>query len=137
MKGLVIPVELDRPIREFDLAQLADEHGTRLKALQHLVGGWIQAVPLAGYDDTTTYVNEEGKFEAEMNARATLLMTRVVPTLLPGDFISGPLVLIGFDPARGDDLDGILLGEVAGSAHLHLTMPARLSAPCAARQRGP
>ena len=105
MKGLVIPVDLDRPVREFDLAELAEEHGTRLKALQHLVGGFIEPVPLAGHDDTTTYVNEEGKFEAEMNPRATLLMTRVVPTLFQGDFIAGPLVLIGFNPARGDDLD--------------------------------
>ena len=103
MKGLVIPVA--GPVREFDLAELAAEHGTRLKALQHLVGGWIQAVPLAGHDDTTTYVNEEGKFECEPNPRATVLMKSVTRSLFPSDFISGPLVVIGFDIEKGDDLD--------------------------------
>ena len=101
MNGLVIPV--DGPVEEFDLAELAKERGGRLEALQHLVGGWIQAVPLVGYDDTTTYVNEEGKFECDHNPRATVLMKSVTKSIMPNDWISGPLVLLGFDWESGDD----------------------------------
>ena len=99
MKALVIP-ELD-PVFEVDLHTGGD--GARLEQLQQLVGGWIEALPVAGCPDTTCYINEEGKFTRDLNPRATVLLTSTFPTLLPGDYISGPLVVAGFNPARGDD----------------------------------
>ena len=102
MKALVIP-ELD-PVFEVDLVTGSD--GSRLKQLQDLVGGIIEAVPVEA-PETTCYVHGEGKFVHGLNPRATLLLTRVFPTLFDDpdhhDYIAGPAVLVGFLPARGDD----------------------------------
>lgn len=80
-------------------------HGL-LRSLQKLVGGYIEALPIpefvSGCNDATAYVNEDGKYTegCEPNMRATDFM---VPGagLLPGDYIAGTFVLVGFDPVTG------------------------------------
>lgn len=95
---LVIPEK--GPVREVELTGDGD-----LKVLQELVGGYIQAVPLPAFiqsaDRATAYVNEEGKFSLERNRRATDFMVPGIG-LFFGDWVAGPLVVCGFDPATGE-----------------------------------
>lgn len=102
MKAIVIPV--DGPFQEVELA----EEG-KLDQLQSLVGGWIEAVPIPsfvpGADHATAYINEEGKLlRLEPNMAATDFMVPGVG-LLFGDYIAGPMVVCGFDPATGEEAE--------------------------------
>ena len=97
-RALLIPVE--GPLEEVEL------DGT-LAQLQAIVGGMIQALPLPGFiagaDEATAYVNDEGKFleACQPNLRATDFMVPGVG-LLWGDYIAGPFLLCGFDPRNGE-----------------------------------
>jgi Domain of unknown function (DUF3846) len=97
--AIVIPVE--GPVFEVDLDGSLDQ-------LQGHVGGFIQALPLPEFIDpkgrATGYVHEEGKYECPPNMRATDFMVPGVG-LFWGDWIAGPLVLCGFDPAKGENTD--------------------------------
>jgi hypothetical protein len=102
MTALLIPVE--GPVVEVEL------DGT-LEQLQALVGGGcIQAVPIPEFADrtgqSTGYVNDEGKFRADLepNMRATDFMVPGVG-LLYGDYVAGPFLLCGFDPETGDQAE--------------------------------
>jgi uncharacterized protein DUF3846 len=97
MKALLIPVE--GALEEVEL------DGT-LEQLQSLVGGYIEALPLPAFmgyaRDATAYVNEEGKLHGlEHNRRATDFMVPGVGIFF-GDYIAGPFLLCGFDPATGE-----------------------------------
>jgi hypothetical protein len=96
ISALVIPADEALPIRRITVAEdgLAD--------LQTAVGGSIEAVPYYAHDGITTYINESGKFECEPNPRATQLLG---PGLFAGDYIAGNLVVCGFDPSTGENLD--------------------------------
>jgi hypothetical protein len=96
ISALVIPADEALPIRRIIVAEdgLAD--------LQAAVGGSIEAVPYHAHDGITTYINESGKFECEPNTRATQLLG---PGLFAGDYIAGNLVVCGFDPSTGENLD--------------------------------
>jgi len=97
-KALVIPES--GPVFELDVPR-----EDALDVLQGAVGGYIQALPLPAFVDpdgrATAYVHEEGKFECQPNMRATDFMVPGVG-LFPGDYIAGPMVFIGFDPATGE-----------------------------------
>lgn len=78
-----------------------------LSTLQAAVGGMIEALRFS--EHITCYVNEEGKYtcldddgNVEVNRIATSLM---IGKLFPGDFIAGPMVIIGFDPSTGEHVD--------------------------------
>ena len=66
-----------------------------LKELQGMVGGYIQVLPVEGYDDV--YVNEEGRIHK-------LPVNDNVPAWIEWDGpILGPLVvLLGFDPDKDE-----------------------------------
>jgi hypothetical protein len=96
-RARLIPVE--GPLEEVEL------DGT-LAQLQAIVGGTIQALPLpdfiAGADEATAYVNDEGKFlGCQPNLRATDFMAPGVG-LFWGDYVAGPFLLCGFDPSKGE-----------------------------------
>jgi Domain of unknown function (DUF3846) len=100
--AIVIPVS--GPVEEVLL------DGT-LEHLQRLVGGWIEALPVpeAVVRDAhrcTCYVNEDGKFAVpvEPNMRATDFLVPGVG-LFFGDYIAGPLVIVGFDSLSGEHID--------------------------------
>jgi hypothetical protein len=80
------------------------ERGT-LEALQGIVGGHIEAVPvppfLNGAPRATCYVNEDGKYACAPNMAATDFMVPGMG-LFMGDYIAGPLVIVGFDPETGE-----------------------------------
>ncbi len=96
ISALIIPADEALRVRRITIAQdgLAD--------LQAAVGGSIKAVPYYAHDGITAYINESGQFECEPNPRATQLLG---PGLLAGDYIAGNLVVCGFDPYKGENLD--------------------------------
>lgn len=96
ISALLIPADDALPIRRIIVGKdgLAD--------LQAAVGGSIEAVPYYAHEGITTYINESGKFECEPNRRATQLLG---PGLFAGDYIAGNLVVCGFDPDTGENLD--------------------------------
>jgi hypothetical protein len=102
-KALIIRVE--GPLTVIELA-LGDR--SQLRGLQELVGGLIEAIPLPPFIDPagrmTAYVNETGKFDCEPNMRATDFMIPGVG-IAWGDYVAGPLVIMGFDPERGVNTD--------------------------------
>ena len=100
VRAVVIPVS--GPIRKIDL-----EPG--LDALQEIVDGLIQPIDLSplkkdGDGDGTAYVNEEGKFTCQPNMRATDFCCPGV-CLMMGDYISGDMLVVGFDPMTGEHED--------------------------------
>jgi hypothetical protein len=106
MIALVIPVT--GPIYEIEVGMPAGD----LTTLQGVVGGTIQAVPVPAFikdaDRATAYVHDEGKWACvnedgsiAVNYRATDFMVPGVG-LHYGDFIAGPFVLCGFNPADGE-----------------------------------
>jgi hypothetical protein len=105
-RALLIPVE--GPVTEIEL------DGT-LEQLQRAVAapgeqtGYIEAVGIPQFIDpsghSTAYVNEEGKYNGcQPNMRATDFM---VPGsgIHMGDYIAGPMLLCGFNPADGEHAD--------------------------------
>lgn len=77
-----------------------------LKSMQQLVGGYIEALFLT--DEVSAYINEEGKYNgSHRNEAGTALvkhaLSTVGRTLIPGDFIAGPLVLMGQSDDEGED----------------------------------
>ena len=101
IKALIIPAE--GPV---ELTSIDDT----LDTLQGLVGGFIQALPLPEFIDkdgtATAYINEEGKFDPDckVNMRATDFLVPGIG-LFMGDYISGSLVLCGFDARTGENRD--------------------------------
>jgi hypothetical protein len=96
ISALLIPADEGLRIRRIIVAEdgLAD--------LQAAVEGSIEAIPYYAHDGITAYINESGKFECEANRRATQLLG---PGLFAGDYIAGNLVVCGFDPSTGENLD--------------------------------
>jgi len=79
-----------------------------LQTLQSTVGGFIEAVYTMHDEDgspqATFWCNEEGKIHGlELNRRATALWYALAggPT---GDYLSGTVVVTGFDDGEGDML---------------------------------
>jgi uncharacterized protein DUF3846 len=100
VRALVIPVE--GPLYEIELTNDVDRD---LAVLQEAVGGHIEGVPLpsfiGGHERAIAYVNEDGKFYAKPNMRATDFMVPGVG-LHVGDYIAGNLVLCGANVRTGD-----------------------------------
>ncbi|WP_380162663.1 DUF3846 domain-containing protein [Kineococcus sp. R86509] len=97
-KVLVIPVDVTEPIRIETL--------TNWEAYQSLVGGWIESAPV-DRDDLSLFINEEGKvMNLPRNSRADDLWRNLLPSgRIPGDYIAGTAVVVGFDATTGADAD--------------------------------
>lgn len=98
-RALLIPVS--GPVQEVQL------DGT-LQQLQQLVGGFVEANPLPQFvdpdDRATCYTHAQGKAECEPNMRATDFMVPGVG-LFMGDYVAGPFIVCGFNPATGTNED--------------------------------
>lgn len=97
-RAILIPTD-----GELQEVELPLDDNAQLDALQGYVGGNLEAVvvPLKG---VTAFVNEEGKYAAggrplPENAVATALTSSL---LMPGDWIAGPMVLVGYEPGTPD-----------------------------------
>ena len=72
-----------------------------LKGLQGIVGGYIEAVTT---DDTTIFINEEGKLTGqEFNPLATLLWWQLAPHMRGVDVLVGPAVVLGPVDGNGNE----------------------------------
>lgn len=88
-----------------------------LDFLQGVVGGWVQAVPLAGaFEGMTLWVNEEGKFDSSLslNSVATAIWEQCYGRT---DFIMGNALITG-----GADDEGETLGLTPEQASTVLSM---------------
>lgn len=77
-----------------------------LRSMQSLVGGSIEALSLG--DETSAYINEEGKYKGlDRNDAADRFvrhaLSKIGRTMIPGDYIVGPLVLMGQPDDDGED----------------------------------
>lgn len=91
MKAAIVGV--DGSVTEGDRDGLDD--------LQKAVGGYIEALPFPMLGDVTCYINEEGKMlDLPLNEFATGIHK---PHLMNGDYIAGPMVVMGFDPNEGEN----------------------------------
>lgn len=108
VKAIVIPPAGPIQTIELNTTGRAAVNGS-LDQLQQLVGGYIQAVPvppfIKGGISATAYINEDGKADAECkpNMRATDFMVPGIG-IMPGDYIAGTMVLVGFDAEVGEHL---------------------------------
>jgi hypothetical protein len=101
--ALVIPAA--GPVREVQLS--TEDEWSHMQAL---VGGLVEAIPLPKFIDPTrrsmAYLNEEGKFDpaCKFNMHATDFLVPGIG-LFPDDYITGSLVLVGFDPSTGEHVE--------------------------------
>jgi hypothetical protein len=77
-----------------------------LRTFQRLVGGSIEALSLT--DEVSAYINEEGKLvDLPRNEAGDRLvkhaLSTVGRTMIPGDYVAGPLVLMGQPDDEGED----------------------------------
>lgn len=103
MRALVISAD---PDEEVYLTALPDTD--RLSALQEMVGGNIEGVPLLDHDDKlTAYCSEEGKIlvpPLPANHFATVFLAGYgFPT--DSDILNGQVVVVGPLSEEGDDTD--------------------------------
>lgn len=68
-----------------------------LDNLQKVVDGHVQAHPVPGEPRATAYMNEEGKLRG-MEAN-TLATRRMYDVLMAGDYIAGPMLVLGITEA--------------------------------------
>ncbi len=90
MRGLVIQPGGEAVVCDVD----TDLHG-----LQEIVGGYIEAVGLTCPMPATAYINEEGKIDGLPPNPVASSITH----LMPGDFIAGPMVILGPPDNEGED----------------------------------
>jgi hypothetical protein len=84
-----------------DTVEEADIAG--YEQLQEAVDGNLEMLPYPGRSDVSCYINEEGKIlNLPYNNLATDLLKNI---LRPSDYIVGPMVVIGFDPDTGEEVD--------------------------------
>lgn len=99
-KAMIIPADEAQPVRFEELSGL--------EAMQKVVGGYIELVPMtlniAGTQhEVSLFCNEEGKLEGlPLNRRATQMAGR---NLRPGDYLAGDVFLTGAPDDDGNETD--------------------------------
>ena len=100
LRVVVLHEDGRREVQEIDRA-------TELHTMQQLVGGWVQAI---GYGDVVYWCDEEGKYKPhEVNQVATAHCVKELAktghVMMPGDYLSGTVVITGRADARGNAID--------------------------------
>ena len=86
-----------RPDGTGELTRLPDAAGGQLKALNEILGGYLEAVA-TGTSDWLAYINEEGKrLELVFNAQADAMVRALGFRFMHGDYLVGPAVFLGRD----------------------------------------
>lgn len=93
MKAIIIPTEGKPYAKDLDES---------LHALQTEVGGYIEAVGTE-HEGIAIYLNEEGKIEGLPANANTEALAALKVVLMPGDYIVGNVVVVGFDLETGED----------------------------------
>ncbi|GAB1509829.1 DUF3846 domain-containing protein [Actinophytocola sp. KF-1] len=95
--AIVIPVDLDQPIRQQQL------NASDLDAYRQIVGGNLELVHFAE-PPAGMYINDEGKLDGlPFNHRATALLWAHNSAYRDRDVVVGPAFILGPPDHRGDD----------------------------------
>jgi hypothetical protein len=105
-----------RPEGNAELARLPDAPGGQLRALNELLGGYLEAVA-TGSSDWVCYINEEGKgLGLAFNVQADALVRTLGFRFMQGDYLVGVAVFLGRNgPDESDVPQRIVdLAKIAG-----------------------
>lgn len=81
---------------------VVEDRDWNYKDIQEVVGGTIESLPHV-FSEVSMFGNDEAKLlNLEFNGIASIMCSS---RLHDGDIITGPVVIIGFDPETGDNLD--------------------------------
>lgn len=88
-------------------APIFEDKDWSLDDLQAVVGGWIESLP-TDRDDISVYGNDEAKYRGEDGGpmpRNQIATEWIGHMLFPGDYIAGPVIVLGFDPETGENAE--------------------------------
>ena len=91
----MIPATLIMANGETDPITLPDDVDARLRQLQTLVGGYIEAVPLPGH--RYMMINENGKDGPHFINQTATLLAREAESIMASDYIAGDAVILSAD----------------------------------------
>ena len=119
VQGIVIPVDIDKPLREINTAQP--------DAIARAVGGLMEAVDL--YDlGITVYVNESGLLQhLPFNSRASFLWWYHVPRTRQRSMLVGDAVIVGLPDEDGADTEVPAAARELLLAETHYRVEVRLT----------
>jgi uncharacterized protein DUF3846 len=96
MKAILIQNEGGPVVIE--LPEDSSDGGEVLAELQRIVDGRIEALAFPAHEGATVYIEEESLYNKTINRQATAIMA---PIIMPGTAIHGPMLICGFDAAKG------------------------------------
>ena len=106
IRAVIVPADSEQPARIEDISPT-------LGVLQHLVGGWLEAI--AG-DGWTAFINEEGKLNMlPVNEAGNRILAVLNWESVGRDVVVGPLLIVGpadengFETSVSDDVLGKIL----------------------------
>ena len=95
MRAILIPANNSTPY---------EVHVTGYEEIKAAIGGgMLEILSPFPRPDLTCYLDEEGKLKSLRVNRIATMMTEAA--LMPGDMIAGDMLLIGFDPDTGEEID--------------------------------
>ena len=89
---MIITASLIYPNGEVDSISLPEGEEARLRQLQELVGGSIEAVALPG--ERYMIINESGKDGPHMTNHTATAIAHEAETIMPSDYIAGVAVIL-------------------------------------------
>lgn len=89
---MIIPASLIHPNGEVDSISLPEDEDGRLRQLQELVGGCIEAVALPG--ERYMIINENGKDGPHMINHTATAIAHEAEAIMPTDYIAGVAVIL-------------------------------------------
>ena len=89
---MIITASLIHPNGEVDSISLPEDEEARLRQLQDLVGGYIEAVSLPG--ERRMIINENGKDGPHMINHTATAIAHEAEAIMPTDYIAGVAVIL-------------------------------------------
>lgn len=95
---MIITASLIHPNGEVDSISLPEDEESRLRQLQDLVGGYIEAVSLPG--ERHMVINENGKDGPHMINHTATAIAHEAEAIMPSDYIAGVAVILPAEVLR-------------------------------------
>ena len=92
MTDATVPVTLISPNGEVDSIYLLEDEESRLRQLQGIVGGYIEALSLPG--ERYMVINENGKDGPHMINNTATAIAHEAQSIMPSDYIAGVAVIL-------------------------------------------
>lgn len=89
---MTVEASMILPNGEVESVSLPDDDEARLRQLQELVGGHIEAVALSG--ERCIFVNENGKDGPHMINHSATAIAHEAEAIMPSDYIAGVAVIV-------------------------------------------